>query len=386
MNNLKKIILMMMILAVSLSMLAGCAKQDESALAGELVGGAQDSFTDFGDSDQPQQDQSSSDSIEQEEQDSSDAPSAENKPSVDTPQEQAPSQDIPEEEKEEEQQSPSQEQEQEPSEEEEQPAEKQEELPITPEDPDAEGSGWYKIASYNIKSMWYDPQTKMTGFDQKDKIARILREIDADIVGLQEIDDNTKRTGYIRQTEWLARELDYDYYYFTRTVNKGDGDYGHAILSRFPIKMVEEVDFKSQRGEHRKYTRALLEIDGKDVAFYNNHFCTQEKLADGSRDSSAGQAQFNEVGSRFQKEKIPALMTGDFNLPIQTQFRLYNRSKITSMNGGKTQTKLHKEISIDNIYVNNLVEYYVDKEGMSVFVGAETASDHDPLWSYFKLK
>ncbi|MBQ7971360.1 MAG: hypothetical protein IJ294_03330, partial [Clostridia bacterium] len=106
----------------------------------------------------------------------------------------------------------------------------------------------------------------------------------------------------------------------------------------------------------------------------------------GTRDTSMGEAQFREVASIIQSEKRPALMTADYNLPIKVQLKLFDRSKMTSMNGGKDQRALHEILNIDNIYMNNMMEYYVDGEGMSVFRGEETSSDHHPLWSYFKIK
>lgn len=371
----KKIISSLLILAMVMGLISGCVSnnQEDSAIAGELV--EQDQTEKFDQEEEPQkpfvenEEKTEDDVVEEkkEENDKEQTPSSDDKDEP-TPERDEPIPDEPVSGNEDVSEEPEPEEDPEPI------------------DPEAEDSGWYKIASYNIKSMWYDPKTRQTGADQRNKIVQILRAIDADIVGLQEVDNNSRRSYNINQAQWLAGELGYEYYHFTKTTTKDGGDYGHAILSRFPIKWVDEVTFREQTGsEPRKYSKTILEIDGKEVVFNNVHLCTQQKLSDGSRDSTFGQAQFREVCGVFQNEKRPALMTGDFNLPLQTQFKLYDRGKVTSMNGGKTQKKIHYGVSIDNIYVNNLLEYYVDETEMSVFVGKETASDHDPVWSYFKI-
>lgn len=373
---MKRVVLMAMILAMVLCLFAGCkaAQVEEEAVAGEFVE-KEDVGNEQPSGNPSQQDQTPSTDQEDEDPSSSDEP-ADDEPADDEPDPSEPNSDK-------EDETPDQKDpEQKPGKDEE-PEENPSDEPV---DPDAEDSGWYKVVSFNIKSMWYNPETKKTGADMRDETVKILRELDADIVGLQEVDINNSRSFNVNQPKWLAEQLGYEHYYFTPTVDKGEGEYGHAILSRFPIKDIEEGIYKEQRAEIRKYTRVVLDIDGQEFVYINTHLCTQEQLDDGTRDTTIGEAQFREVASIIQKEKLPALMTADYNLPIKTQLKLFDRSKMTSMNGGKTQTNLHDMISIDNIYVNNMLDYYVDEEGMSVFVGQETSSDHDPLWSYFKIK
>ncbi|MBR2013437.1 MAG: endonuclease/exonuclease/phosphatase family protein [Clostridia bacterium] len=373
---MKRVVLMAMILAMVLCLFAGCkaAQVEEEAVAGEFV--EKEDVGNEPSGNQSQQDQIPSGDQEDEE------PSQGDEPADDEPADDEPNPSEPNSGNEDETPDQKEPQQQKPDKDEDTEKDSSEEAV----DPDAEGSGWYKILSFNIKSMWYNPETKKTGADMRDETLKIMREIDADIVGLQEVDINNSRSFNVDQPKWLAEQLGYEHYYFTQTVDKGEGDYGHAILSRFPIKDIEEGTYREQRGELRKYTRVILEIDGQEVVYINTHLCTQETRDDGTRDTSMGEAQFREVADIIQKEKRPALMTADYNLPIKTQFKLFDRSKMTSMNGGKTQKKLHDMIGIDNIFVNNMLDYYVDGEGMSVFVGMETSSDHDPLWSYFKIK
>lgn len=378
---MKRVVLLAIILSMVLCLFAGCKTYvaEENATLGEFVEGNSFPEDDDGVDEHPagdqQQDQTPSDDKEDKN------PSKDDEPADDEPDQSEPNTD-----KENETPGKDEPNQKEPDEDE----EPQETPSDTPVDPDAEDSGWYKVLSFNIKSMYYNPETGNTGTDMRAKTVEIMKAIDADIVGLQEVDVNTNRGFNINQAKWLAEQLGYEYYHFTQTkaLDNGTGDYGHAILSRFPISNIEEVLFRSQNEdkEQRKYTRVVLDIDGKEVVYINAHLTTQNVREDGSRDTSMGEAQFREVANLIQKETRPTILTGDFNLPIKVQLKLYDRSKMTPMNGGKTQSNLHEMISIDNIYVTNNLEHYVDENDMSVFVGLETSSDHDPLWSYFKFK
>lgn len=70
-------------------------------------------------------------------------------------------------------------------------------------------------------------------------IAEWIKEIDADVVLLQEVDDNAPRSQRIDQARFLAEKTGLGSYY-TPALHLDDGwRYGNAILSRWPMKKVE---------------------------------------------------------------------------------------------------------------------------------------------------
>ncbi|MBM9604964.1 endonuclease/exonuclease/phosphatase family protein [Desulfopila inferna] len=89
-----------------------------------------------------------------------------------------------------------------------------------------------KVMSYNIHSC--------IGMDGKlfpERIARIISRLSPDIVALQEVDRKMSRTGNQDQASLLAEQLNMQRSYFP--VLKGrNGEYGLAILSRFPLKVI----------------------------------------------------------------------------------------------------------------------------------------------------
>ncbi len=71
-----------------------------------------------------------------------------------------------------------------------------------------------------------------------DRIARVIRESGADVVALQEVDKNVPRSGSVDQPQQLANLLDMQVA-FGRTIELEGGQYGNAVLSRFPIKSTQ---------------------------------------------------------------------------------------------------------------------------------------------------
>jgi len=92
-----------------------------------------------------------------------------------------------------------------------------------------------KVVTYNIKSGIYHP-------DGLDAIVRVLEPLEADVIGLQEVDRGTRRSRGEDQTALLARRLGMPYYQFgPATPWEGGGEYGVALLSRHPLESTEVV-------------------------------------------------------------------------------------------------------------------------------------------------
>jgi endonuclease/exonuclease/phosphatase family metal-dependent hydrolase len=92
------------------------------------------------------------------------------------------------------------------------------------------------------------------GMDEKIdlvRIAKIVRDSDADWVALQEVDNKTKRSMGVDQAAELAK-LTGMYHCFGKAIDFQGGEYGQAILSRYPIAdsrviALENIDGREQR-------------------------------------------------------------------------------------------------------------------------------------------
>ena len=84
------------------------------------------------------------------------------------------------------------------------------------------------------------------------RIARVIQSVKPDLVALQEVDRNTTRTGKVDQAAELARLTRMNHVFGANIAFQG-GQYGNAILSRFPITehrnhLLPNVDAGEQRG------------------------------------------------------------------------------------------------------------------------------------------
>src|SRR4051794_12315225 len=87
-----------------------------------------------------------------------------------------------------------------------------------------------RVATYNIH--------KCVGIDRRyspERIVEVLREIDADVIGMQEVVCHSNSHGRDHQAAFIARELGMDFCLGGNRKHKG-ADYGNATLSRFPIR------------------------------------------------------------------------------------------------------------------------------------------------------
>ncbi|HEY4593405.1 MAG TPA: endonuclease/exonuclease/phosphatase family protein, partial [Thermoanaerobaculia bacterium] len=87
-----------------------------------------------------------------------------------------------------------------------------------------------KVITYNIH--------RAIGVDRRfrpERIVKILRHYEADVVMLQEVDEGAPRSRELNLAEELARGAGYPHFALGHNVSLKKGRYGNATLSRFPI-------------------------------------------------------------------------------------------------------------------------------------------------------
>jgi endonuclease/exonuclease/phosphatase family metal-dependent hydrolase len=110
------------------------------------------------------------------------------------------------------------------------------------------------------------------------RVAELVRRTGADLVLLQEVDRNTQRSGPTDQPAVLARLTGYSVA-FGRTIGFQGGDYGIALLSRWPIRRdtlipltVTAPPGRTTEGrEQRGVLLALVNAPGGPLAVLNTH-------------------------------------------------------------------------------------------------------------------
>ncbi len=123
------------------------------------------------------------------------------------------------------------------------------------------------IATLNIKH----------GADGLDRLADAIREISPDIIGLQEVDVNCTRSGSVDEPAELSRLTGLPYHAFSKAISQGDGEYGTAILSRYPIESFETVPLDSGKYERRSAGHAVINADGVRLDVLVTHLTYEDR-------------------------------------------------------------------------------------------------------------
>lgn len=242
-----------------------------------------------------------------------------------------------------------------------------------------------KVVSYNIKNGW--------GSDTLDTIAQMLADLDADIVGLQEVDYLAGRSGNVKQLEYIANKAGFPYFYYAPVLQLGNGTvplpagvtsniYGHGILSKYPITDYELYYPEAQGtkngapAEIRAIARHEILIGDKTLAFYNGHL-----------DGGVGRAQYQEIQNKYMIYDQYAVFTGDMN-ETYAELEGYldeERFELLTDNG-----------HIDHVIVSNdTIGWYTDETqstGWVVESYADTngdngkCSDHNLWYAMISLK
>lgn len=169
-----------------------------------------------------------------------------------------------------------------------------------------------KVVSFNIAAGAKNFKADLN------KTADAIKALDADIIGIQEVDRLTKRSGYVDQIKVLADLTGYNFV-FGKTIDFDGGEYGIGILTKHPILKAEKIDLPNEPNEEpRVALMAQVKVPTiqEPVNFINTHLGivlnakTDEELA---RDSSIRVRQAKVINDYATKIKGLKFLVGDMN-------------------------------------------------------------------------
>ena len=131
----------------------------------------------------------------------------------------------------------------------------------------------FKVLVYNVHA-----GKDAGGKDNLQRVADVVRELDADIVLFQEVDKGTRRSSGVDQPAEYAKRTGY-HVAFGRSLDYDGGEYGIAVLSRWPIRHDSAihlpVDPPQERsgGSHepRIAMSTVIASPFGDLAVFNTH-------------------------------------------------------------------------------------------------------------------
>jgi endonuclease/exonuclease/phosphatase family metal-dependent hydrolase len=215
-----------------------------------------------------------------------------------------------------------------------------------------------------------------------ERIASLIRTQQVDIVALQEVDKGVQRTkGHDLPAELAT--LSGMSVVFSNNYSFQGGEYGNAILSRFPILSASNLHYqKVNETEQRGLLQAVVEVRGRKVVIFDTHL-------DHRRPDDARWSNVAEIEEALQGiGAVPVLICGDFNSPPEG--RVYERlgetlvdAWATAGNGrGFTIPAEKPDRRIDYIWIRKDSGLVPGK----VWVPESVASDHRPVVAEIQFK
>ena len=218
-----------------------------------------------------------------------------------------------------------------------------------------------RILSWNIQyaaGMTYNPwyghpmntdtqPTKAAVYETLDEIANVIRDEDPDIIFLQEVDLDSKRTYNINQLDVLMAKLPQTYRYYATAYYWFNHFTPHPkIWGKVAMALVTISKYKMSQGKRyqlplmdgqdpltqRFYLkRAVLETtlrykNGEKLALYNTHLS-----AFSAADDATMKNQIQFIDALLHDQREPWVLAGDFNLLPPGEFGFHKQTMVAAL-------------------------------------------------------
>lgn len=238
----------------------------------------------------------------------------------------------------------------------------------------------FRVVTYNIH--------KCRGLDQRvqpERIVRVLREIDADIIGLQEVLSVSERRPEADQARFLAHALELEYRLGENRRLNG-GAYGNVVLSRLP--MIDALNYDLSQPGHEERGCLRVDVDlgyQRFLHIYNAHLGTALR----ERPPQAQRLLDNDI---LNSDLIPGprILLGDFNEWTQGRASRMLAEHFQSadirlqMKRRRTYPGVFPFLHLDHIYYD--AELRLENVRLHRSRAALIASDHLPIVAEFSLQ
>lgn len=218
-----------------------------------------------------------------------------------------------------------------------------------------------RVLTYNI---FHGEFTK----EDLTQLGHEIARMNADIVGLQEVDMYTSRMNGQNTLQQIAEAGGYPHYAFSKAIDYAGGGYGTAIMSRYPILSFETIPLESGAFEHRAYGHAVIDVNGTSIDFFNTHICVENR--------EVRLAQIQTVADAVSNCKT-FVLTGDFNTDNLSDFDVFQNTE--TLNQKEFLTYYPGSLAIDHIFLSHNIH------SLKLEMPACNLSDHYPLIAEVEL-
>jgi endonuclease/exonuclease/phosphatase family metal-dependent hydrolase len=240
------------------------------------------------------------------------------------------------------------------------------------------------LAPVTLRVMTYNIQHG-AGIDKKIDLLRTAEAINRekpDIVALEEVDKGVERTDKRDLTAELAA-MTHLTGYFSNNFHFQGGEYGNAVLTRFPIMMETNTHYHMlHTNEQRGVIQMILDVHGRKLLFMTTHI----DYHPGNEERLLNIAQIEEIMTQYPG--MPVILCGDFNdfpeTPVHAAMAqaLTDTWEMVGQGTGVTFPSDKPNRRIDYIWISP--DKFV--QPLKAWVPDTQASDHRPFVADFLLK
>lgn len=240
---------------------------------------------------------------------------------------------------------------------------------------DVEDAEVLRFMSYNIHIA--NPPSLPEGVVDIEAIARVINAVEPDFVALQEVDRFTDRSGRELDQAKAIAELTGMKHVFVKALNRSNGEYGLAILTKFDIEETKTFSLPINQGTGAEL-RALGIVrvkldDGSDFVFGTTHL---DHLQDSNRELQTREALRNLT----DYQQYPIVLGGDFNMnQSNAVWDIWKTAfRVPCTNCPSTHRATNPTTAIDFIILNQTADTRFSVKSYRTY--PETyASDHLPV-------
>ncbi len=238
----------------------------------------------------------------------------------------------------------------------------------------------FRVITYNIHK-------GVGGVDRRYRIERVIETLAhyaPDIVFMQEVADGVPRSRRHRQVDVIGDALELRHRAFQHNVSLAVGHYGNAILSRFPMSDVQDIELSIPLKKRRQALAAhclIRQEHQRTVLLMNTHL----GLAGFERSMQVRRMLAADVLVHCQRS-TPVIMGGDYNDVWGTLGkRLMEPQGFRAASGrARTFPAIMPMQTLDHIYYRGELDLHHSFPCRRQV--ARLASDHLPLIADFELK
>ncbi|MCM8542230.1 MAG: endonuclease/exonuclease/phosphatase family protein [Lentisphaeraceae bacterium] len=166
-----------------------------------------------------------------------------------------------------------------------------------------------RVLSFNILG-----GRNVDGKRDVERLAKVIKALNPDIVAMQEVDKGTGRIQGRDITAELAK-LTGMYHAYGKAMNYDGGEYGEALLSKYPIKKVKNYILPAEKNaEPRAALTVVVNLPGSDqeylfIATHLDHLSKETNRL----------MQAREINRIARQTKMPYIIAGDLNAEPESE-------------------------------------------------------------------